>query len=368
VNTPTQITTSGTNPGNGTALSGSVLVTGPSSRVSERNGKGRIAALDFTKGALVLVMVLYHWLNYFVSPTGFFYVYLRFLPPSFICITGFLVSQVYLSKYRTSDSRLLRRLVVRGLKILAIFTFLNVAISSMIHRPDGRRLILDFTGQALQSIYITGNMIGGRLVAFYILVPIGYLLLLCAGLLFACKYYRYTFHLATLLFLSTVLILSMNGYKSGNMELLTIGILGTSIGYIPIERIDKTLRQPYWYLLAYLGYLAAITVWDVPYPLLIPGVVLSLILLYMLGAMSGEDSRISRTIILLGKYSLFGYISQIAILQLLRRGFSSVESTEWSMGLALVLAAALTILSVEAVDRTRARIATVNRLYTAVFA
>src|SRR5271169_6764755 len=47
---------------------------------------GRISALDFTKGTLVLVMVLYHWLNYFVGSQGSFYRYLSFLPPSFICI------------------------------------------------------------------------------------------------------------------------------------------------------------------------------------------------------------------------------------------------------------------------------------------
>src|SRR5439155_17798294 len=35
----------------------------------------RVPALDFTKGALVLFMVLYHWLNYFVSPQGEMYRY-----------------------------------------------------------------------------------------------------------------------------------------------------------------------------------------------------------------------------------------------------------------------------------------------------
>ena len=44
-------------------------------------------ALDFTKGALVLIMVLYHWLNYFYGPRGDVYRYLRFLTPSFIFIT-----------------------------------------------------------------------------------------------------------------------------------------------------------------------------------------------------------------------------------------------------------------------------------------
>src|SRR4051812_8978697 len=57
----------------------------------------RVPALDFTKGALVLIMVLYHWMNYFIRADGDVYKYLRFLTPSFIFITGFLVSQVYLS-------------------------------------------------------------------------------------------------------------------------------------------------------------------------------------------------------------------------------------------------------------------------------
>ena len=60
----------------------------------------RIWALDFTKGVLVLVMVLYHWLNYFIGSNGFFYRYLLFLPPSFICISGFLISRVYVSRFR----------------------------------------------------------------------------------------------------------------------------------------------------------------------------------------------------------------------------------------------------------------------------
>lgn len=81
----------------------------------------RNEALDFTKGALVLCMVLYHWLNYFHGLQGPVYRYLRFLPPSFIFITGFLVSNAYLRKYDIRDPRLPKRLVIRGLKILGVF-------------------------------------------------------------------------------------------------------------------------------------------------------------------------------------------------------------------------------------------------------
>ncbi len=76
-------------------------VPGLSIQVADSAPKSRrIPALDFTKGALVLLMVLYHWINYFVGPeVTYYYKYLRFLTPSFIFIAGFMISNVYLSKY-----------------------------------------------------------------------------------------------------------------------------------------------------------------------------------------------------------------------------------------------------------------------------
>src|SRR5947209_8358962 len=102
--------------------------TNSDTRVTARSPKvSRNPALDFTKGALVLIMVLYHWINYFIGPQWEYYQYLRFLTPSFIFITGFMISNVYLSKYETAGPRLSKRLFTRGLKLMAIFLALNVA-------------------------------------------------------------------------------------------------------------------------------------------------------------------------------------------------------------------------------------------------
>ena len=129
----------------------------------------RNPALDFTKGALVLFMVLYHWLNYFISADGDFYRYIRFVTPSFIFITGFVMSNVYLAKYELSDSRLPKRLLQRGLKILAIFVVLNIVISLLLSRShDGRTLFSLFSASNLFAIYVTGNTViagGGKLAA-----------------------------------------------------------------------------------------------------------------------------------------------------------------------------------------------------------
>jgi peptidoglycan/LPS O-acetylase OafA/YrhL len=328
---------------------------------------GRISALDFTKGALVLVMVLYHWLNYFVSSQGSFYRYLSFLPPSFICITGFLIAQVYLSKSRIGDPRLPRRLIVRGLKLLMLFILLNVGTSLLIAGVyHGRRVFDNSSISSLSSVFVTGNMTGGRTVAFYVLVPISYLLLLSALLVIAHRYYKHVFHATTLMCFLAILILFLNGSKSGNLELVTIGLLGISIGHIPIDKINYFLRHPYTVIVAYLCYVAAITVWNVPYPLQVAGVLLTLSVIYLAGTVSGKSGKMQGSLIMLGKYSLFGYIAQIAILQLLRRSLG-MALAPWVLGASFLAAIALTLFAVRVVDRARANSSIVDRMYAVVF-
>lgn len=327
---------------------------------------GRISALDFTKGFLVLVMVLYHWLNYFFGPQGFYYVYLRFLPPSFICITGFLIAQVYLSKYRVTDARLPRRLATRGLKLLGVFVALNL-LPSLLSSQAHTKLLANFAPSTLLSIYVTGNFAGQRLAAFTILVPIAYLLILSAGLTIACRSYKYIFHVASALFLASTLGLSAVGENSGILELLTIGLIGISIGYISIDKINAFLRHPYILILAYGCYLVAITTWNTPYPLEVAGVCLTLLLIYGLGTISGDSRAIPRSINLLGKYSLLGYIAQIAVLQVLRAALRHVPLGPAKMVGTLVAAVGLTFLVVELTDRARARAPIANSIYVAIF-
>src|SRR5579859_2337961 len=157
----------------------------------------RIAALDFTKGALVLIMVLYHWLNYFIGPQWPYYFYLRFLTPSFIFIAGFMISHVYLAKYDSADPRLPKRLFVRGLKLMAIFIVLNLArvfIVPVLHTGVLVENPLDVRN--IFTVFVSGNLsvVSGKLVSFSILVPISYLLMFSGALMLPYRIYRYTFH------------------------------------------------------------------------------------------------------------------------------------------------------------------------------
>jgi hypothetical protein len=71
---------------------------------------------------------------------------------------------------------------------------------------------------------------------------------------------------------------------------------------------------------------------------------------------------------LLGSYSLFGYIVQIAILQLLYRSLRLVDLGVGRLALVFLAAFALTMGSVELLDRARRRVALVDRAYKFVFA
>ena len=330
----------------------------------------RNQALDFTKGALVLIMVLYHWINYFLGSSD--NRYLRFLTPSFIFISGFIISNVYISKYGISDLQLPKRLMQRGLKILTVFVLLNVVRDFLLSvRSHEQASSAQSWSRGFVDIYLIGNAANGgqiKAVAFFILIPISYLLMLSALITVVSRFYRYAFHAVCLFFLLCVVISNSEGFEIPNLELLAIGLLGVITGYLPIEKVDAVVRHPYVLAVAYLVYLGAISFWNVVYPLQIIGVYLSLMILYLLGQQSGEPGNVREIIVVLGKYSLLGYIAQIAILQSLRLGLNPIGSETVVLGLSFVLAFALTIISIEVVDRTRAKSTTVDRFYKAVFA
>jgi peptidoglycan/LPS O-acetylase OafA/YrhL len=331
----------------------------------------RIPALDFTKGTLVLLMVLYHWANYFLEPPAKFYDYLRFLTPSFIFITGFMVSNVYLSKYAAADPRLSKRLFTRGLKLMAVFLALNLA----------RNLVAPIFGTGVPArnlptpasifaVFVSGDfpVTGGKLISFSILVPISYLLMMCGMLMLAYNRHKYIFHFVCVLLLFFVLGLAILGTRVYNVEFIAIGLLGVLTGFLPVRRINDMGSHPYLLALIYLSYLLAITIWNVPFPLLILGVFLTLTVIYLIGASGDQRSSVTREIILLGKYSLFGYISQIAILQILNAAFRRWDGGLAALTISFVAAFALTVVSVEIMDRARALNARVDRMYKVVFA
>lgn len=331
----------------------------------------RVPEFDFTKGVLVLFMVLYHWLNYFIGLDGDIYKYLMFLTPSFIFITGFLISHVSISKYTADPSKLSKRLAIRGLKLLVIFVALNIAIALLFPGSSIRTATFShLSPETINDIFVEGRAAAGsgagKLASFTILVPIGYLLIVSALLLNWVKAFRYVFHAACAVALVAALVLNVLGVPNGILELLSIGLLGVVFGYAPDVKIAKLSSRAYLIVFAYAAYVAAITVLAVPFALRIVGVCLTLALIYIIGARLTGPLR--EHVLTLGRYSLLAYILQIAILQILHKTANHLSPSSWILPVSLLAGFVLTMVCVEIVDRTRPKSAVVDNFYKVVFA
>jgi hypothetical protein len=328
----------------------------------------RLDGLDFTKGALVLTMVLYHWLNYFARP-DLDYRYLRFLTPSFLFITGFLISHVYLVKYDGNDGRLSRRLAWRGVKLLILFAVLNLAKTAISPGPENAS-----TGSSrvwhpdLFKILVLGPMGSEKVASFYIFVPISYLLFISAGMLYPYRAFRYAFHALSAFLLAAILVLNVNQFASATLEFVTLGTLGILSGFVPIQQLEALAGRPGWLIVAYVIYVAAITVWNVPFWLLLLGVCLTLLGLYHIGSMKGWPRSARHQMIVLGQYSLFGYIAQVAILQVLSATQHRVPFWPVASSFTFVAAFVLTLCAVDAMAVAKRRSRVVDRLYRTAFA
>lgn len=325
----------------------------------------RNETLDFVKGSLVLVMVLYHWLNYFVTIDWDVYRYLRFLTPSFILITGFIVSHVYLGKYSYDSPRLRSRLVQRGLKLLLLFIVLNVLVDRAAggHANGLGPLTPSWTARA-NAIFIVGE----GAAAFSILVPIAYFLMLAPFVLLASKRTGMSLSAIAATALAVTIGASVAGFSNSHLEFLSVALVGLAAGAVGFSRIDAMLRRPVWLVFGYLLYLAAITIWNVRFPLQVIGVCLSVALLYLIGVKWESGGVVQRHVVELGKYSLFAYITQIAALQLLRRGLRGADLVGAQLLVPFAVCLIVTVVAVRLMTEARSRSTVADSVYRTIFA
>lgn len=321
--------------------------------------------LDFTKGALVLFMILYHWINYFVGVGGTAFTYLRFIPPSFVFLAGFMIANVYPAKYGLDSLTIYKRLIVRGLKLLFLFTLLNVVANLVIMRSYRQALPgIDSFLQDAAQVYIIGNVKA----VFSILVPISYLLLISALILVLARRTKTSLQWIFLCLGATAIILDIWGAWNSHLMLLGVGLLGVSCGFTPIEVLEKWVDHPYGVLVFNVGYLVLLTLWGEDSLLQVLGVYLSVAAFYLLGMKKTGRDQVRDMVTLLGKYSLFAYLGQIALLQLLFRSLPYLNLDYASLLITSFFAAyVLTIGMVKVAHEARKRSPRVDLLYQAAF-
>ena len=322
----------------------------------------RIDGLDWTKGALVLCMVVYHSVNYSAfSPIAF--KYLAFLPSSFILIAGFLVGQVYATKYDLDTWKPYLRLMTRGIKLLLLFLVLNVATCVLLQRgfADGMREFADRAG----AIFLSGN---GRNGVFEVLLAIAYFLMLAPGLLWIRSRASAAIALSAGAGLLLCAALDWNGIACENLSRLSAGLLGMALGLIPIAAIDRLVRRWPVILGLYALYRLCSYLWGERYPVQMFGAVISLAVLYGCALHLDCASAFGRQMVLLGKYSLLGYLAQIPLIRIIV-GIFGGRPNHWIGVLAVtVTTTVLLFLVVRGVHELRRRNCFADGLYKTVFA
>jgi hypothetical protein len=254
-------------------------------------------------------------------------------------------------------------LATRGLKIIAVFVVLNAILGGLL-AAFGSDWQLP---QMLLRRFIGTTAPGIKDAAFLVLVPISQLLLLSAALVFAYRLSRYVVHMVCLLAFAAVILLRVWSIQTMNADLIAIGLLGMFLGMLPLPRIIGVINRPVLLAVAYVLYFLAVHYWGEPYALQVTGVCLNVAIIYLTGASRWANNWIGRIVVLLGKYSLFGYISQIAILQILRRTVT-LESPSYRLTISFIMAIVLTTWSIQVLDAARRRNSAIDRSYRLVFA
>jgi peptidoglycan/LPS O-acetylase OafA/YrhL len=218
--------------------------------------------------------------------------------------------------------------------------------------------------QNLYPIYVVGN--GSA--AFDVLVPIAYFLLLAPLVLWLATRLRLRLQTVGVAAVLAALVAYGSGVRSPNLELVAVALLGMGAGVVPFQTLERVVARYGLLIAGYVCYLAAITRLNIPFPLQIIGVCLTVLLLYAAGQGFGASNWTSRRVIELGEYSLYAYIVHIVVLQALRRGLRPFELEGVALLIPFALGLVLTLLLVQAAIVARARLKPADRLYRAVFA
>jgi peptidoglycan/LPS O-acetylase OafA/YrhL len=330
-----------------------------------RIAKDRDLGLDFVKGFLVVVMALYHGMNYFSSVPAGYYGYLRFVNGSFVFISGYVVAAFYADQASNDRYAAFRRLAYRGIKLLCIFTVLNLAISAL--GVTNYRAVTfglpDYLASAA-DIYGSGQ---AHQIAFRILVPISYVLMV-SGLYLVSQRSQ-----AVLVALTIVAALLWNFFTPlvANVFFVLTGLVGLSFGLLLKQQDPLQHRARSWPLIV-LGFVALASVMNwlsgnvLAYGV---GVGLLLKLAYDGSALLAKEGRAYRWLVLLGKYSLVSYIVQIAFLFALHRALRGIQiAPVVELALAFFATCAFLLAACLAIEHLRHRFRLVERTYRLVFA
>lgn len=324
----------------------------------------RNTALDFTRGALVLCMIVYHAINYSGTDPAILR-HLRFLPGAFVFLAGFGVGRIYLPRWVAGDGGVARRLWWRGVRILVLFLALNVIAHALMPASYNRRLELAEFAERLDVILGPG---GVRAAVFGVLLPIAYVLAACGAALALGRRGRQAVLLVGALVFGSAAVLATVSSLPFNLELAGLGFLGVLSGCFAFGRAPSAFRHPLTLLLVFTALQAVLTRGEPGFALTTSLITVTLALLYVVSRRVSSEAPGLTVILLLGRNSLPAYLLQIAALQLLFRTMRAFGLGAPDLPLAIAFTAAATTAGIAATSALRPRLPLAERTYRALFA
>lgn len=327
-----------------------------------KSAPARDVALDFVKGVLVVFMVIYHAMNIF-STAGFeAYAYIRFVSGSFILLSGYIVASFGRQAFEAAPRPTTRRLITRGLKLVALFVALNGLIwATGVGNPNKSGPDTTSLPQALLDVFVTGK---AGVASFQILLPIAYVLI-AAPLFLALR--KYALAILIVAFAATAVLDGLDS-NAVNPEFALMGAIGLAGGLLLRPGGGMALANLWLSVVALAAVIAAMRFLSLHLMLYTLGTLAVLKLLHDIGSRVPLEGSVGRSVVLLGQYSLVGYIGQIVVLQL---SSSLLSRPQWDLGWEVAVAVLVTILvlllSCKALTFIRARSALADRAYKLVF-
>lgn len=341
----------------------------PASRST--SGTQRVASLDYLKGVLVLLMVVYHAM-YAVrglapqNALAWIAISLHFLHFAFLFVTGFLCGFHYLPKAQAGERKINGRLLWRGVKLYGIFACSNGLLLLLGLGTDWETLRgLGGTPAAFVSNVVLS--IPGKVFAYEILGYIAFYLMVCSLTLS-----RWSGVIGMLL-----LAVAVGLINAPFFSFLFVGFVGQTLGAKVALSGAGSIENRLWSLrwlgqllfvvsrpLVVLAYMSARGLTEVI-------VVVVDIMLWWWGVAtctSDPNSRLSRQLGVLGRYTLFAYLFQMPIVHILARMVPYVHLHWLTLYVAIIIVTtAITVAVVLAVDFTKHRSRKFRNAFVAIF-
>jgi hypothetical protein len=273
----------------------------------------RDLALDAVKGGLIVLIALYHAMNYVGTVPAAAYGYLRVGNGAFVFLAGYAAATFHAVTDAPSAWPAARHLLLRGARLLALFTALNLALACA-GLTSYRQVNFNLSAflRHADGIYLTGD---APQAAFRILVPVAYVLMLAGILLMAQR----PALVCVALTLAGAFAHQCGAAGTPLVFFLLTGMVGLCFGLLVPRLPAWRLYRRIWIVAGSLAIASFMNLLSGQVLAYSCGIALMVKLAHDGAGLLARDGAMFRHAVLLGRYSLVAYIGQIAWLFLLHR-------------------------------------------------